>query len=162
MTKEFGYREINSGKVVAKILRIPAVPKTPRDKFQRSAWRLISSKSGPSKLASALLKEVNESDEKALIDGIRQRETIKRLRELAAPIKIALMYVYTPPHISYRFYQQRQREQLSIDAFLELYNSPVETDVTKLIADADAILYNWTGKLPYEQAVRKLMQELQR
>jgi hypothetical protein len=71
------------------------------------------------------------------------------------------MYVYTPPHIAYRFYEGRGADNLSIDEFLKLYNSPVEADVKKLIVDADAILYNWTGKLHYERAVRKLMQELQ-
>jgi hypothetical protein len=97
-----------------------------------------------------------------LIDGIRQRETIDRIREMAAPTKVALLYVYTPPHISYQFYEDRSGHELSIDGFLRLYNSPVETDVKKLIVDADAILYNWTGKLHYEHAVRKLMQELQK
>jgi hypothetical protein len=103
---------------------------------------------------------VKQSKLKNFLDGIRQEETIKSLRELATPTKIALMYVYTPPHISYLFYEQRSGEHLSIDAFLKLYNSPVEADVKKMIADADAILYNWTGKLHYEQAVRELMQEL--
>jgi predicted NUDIX family phosphoesterase/dephospho-CoA kinase len=161
LTDEFAYYEINSGQVVAKLLRIPPVPSTPRDKFQSRSWRLISSKRGPSRLAAALLKEAEQSEQKALIDGIRQKETIERLRELAAPTKVALMYVYTPPHISYRFYEGRSGNNLSIDEFLKLYNSPVEADVKKLIVDADAILYNWTGKLHYEHAVRKLMQELQ-
>ena len=96
-----------------------------------------------------------------MIDGLRQKETIERLREFAAPAKIALMYVYTPPHISYRFYEGRSGEHLTTEEFLKLYNAPVELDVQKLIVDADAILYNWTGKLHYEDAVRKLMQELQ-
>ena len=161
LTEEFVYHEINSGQVVAKLLRIPPVPSTPRDNFQNRSWRLISSKSGPSRLAAALLKETEQSEQKALIDGIRQRETIQRLRELAAPTKVALMYVYTPPHIAYRFYEGRSGDDLSIDEFLKLYNSPVEADVKKLIVDADAILYNWTGKLHYERAIRKLMQELQ-
>jgi predicted NUDIX family phosphoesterase/dephospho-CoA kinase len=162
LNQEFGYREINSGRVVAKLLGIPAVPNTSRETFQRRSWRFISSKRGPSRLASALLGEVKRSGEKALIDGLRQKGTIEALRRLAAPAKVALLYVYTPPHISYMFYQQRCGEQLSVDAFLKLYNSPVEADVNKLIADADAVLYNWTGKLRYERAVRKLMQELQK
>ena len=161
LTQEFGYREINSGQIIARLLGIPPVPSTSRETFQRKSWRFISARPGPSRLASALLKEVNQSEQKALIDGIRQKETIVKLRELAAPTKVALMYVYTPPHISYLFYEQRSGK-VSIDAFLKLYNSPVETDVKKLIAVADAILYNWTGKLHYEHAVRKLMQELQK
>lgn len=160
MTKEFGYTEINSGRVVAKLLGIQPVPATPRDKFQRKAWKLIHSKRGPKRLASALIKEAKQSEQPALIDGIRQKETIENLRALAAPITVALLYVYTPPHISYDFYRDRSGEPLSLETFLRLYNSPVESDVKKLIADADAILYNWTGKLSYERAVRSLMQEL--
>ena len=162
LTKEFEYHEINSGQVVAKLLRIPPVPITPRATFQRRSWRFISSKRGPSRLASALIEQSEHSDKKVLIDGIRQRETIDRLREMAAPAKVALLYVYTPPHISYQFYEDRSGHELSIDAFLKLYNSPVEADMKKLIVDADAILYNWTGKLHYEHAVRKLMQDLQK
>jgi predicted NUDIX family phosphoesterase/dephospho-CoA kinase len=160
LTKEFGYTEINSGQVVAKLLGIQPVPLTPRGEFQRKAWKFIHSKRGPKRLASALIKEAKQSEHPALIDGIRQKETIENLRALAAPIKVALLYVYTPPHISYDFYQDRSGEQLSLETFLRLYNSPVESDVKKLIADADAILYNWTGKLSYERAVRLLMQEL--
>ena len=111
-------------------------------------------------MASALLKEAGLSEQPALIDGLRQTETIEILRTLAAPTKVALLYVYTPPHISYTFYKERSGEPVSAEAFLKLYNSPVESDVKKLISVADAILYNWTGKLSYERAVRMLMQEL--
>jgi hypothetical protein len=51
---------------------------------------------------------------------------------------------------------------LDIHDFLKLCDAPVESDVKKLISEADAVLYNWTGKLKYERAVRKLMRELKR
>jgi predicted NUDIX family phosphoesterase/dephospho-CoA kinase len=159
---EFGYQEINSGQVLAKLMGIPPVPDTPRAQFQRKAWRFISSNRGSQRLAAALLEHAGDPDRQVLIDGIRQRETIEWLRQLAAPSKVSLLYVYTPPHISYQFYEDRSGKHLAIDAFLKLYNSSVEAEVKKLIADADAILYNWTGKLHYERAVRKLMQELQK
>lgn len=161
LTREFGYEEINSGRVMAGLLGIPPVPTTPRDNFQQKAWRFIHSKRGPQRLAKALIDLAQQHEKTPLIDGIRQRDTIDYLRQYAAPVKIALMYVYTPPHISYRFYEDRSGKKENIDAFLKLYNAPVEADVKKLIVDADAILYNWTGKLKYEQAVRQLMQELQ-
>lgn len=162
LTAEFDYSEVNSGKVMAALLHIPAVPQTPRAEFQTKAWSFISSPDGPSRLASALAEAADQASGRVLIDGIRQRETIEALKQLAGPVKIALLFVYTPPHIAYQFYEERSGGRMSISTFLELHNAPVETDVKKLIADADAILYNWTGRLSYEQAVRKLMEELQK
>jgi predicted NUDIX family phosphoesterase len=77
LTKEFAYHEINSGRVVAKLLRIPPVPKTSREQFQKRSRRFIFSKHGPERLASALLQEVQKSETKSLIDGIRQKDTIE-------------------------------------------------------------------------------------
>ncbi|HXJ15540.1 MAG TPA: HTH domain-containing protein [Candidatus Limnocylindrales bacterium] len=157
---EFGYNEVNSGQVLAELLGIPPVPKTDRGEFQKHAWKFIRQKNGPAKLARSLIAKANESSGHALIDGIRQRATLEQLRIQASPKAVAVLFVYTPPHIAYKFYHGRGGHRLAISQYLRLREAPVELEVRKLIADADAVLYNWTGKLKYEQAVRKLMIEL--
>ncbi|WP_158789130.1 HTH domain-containing protein [Granulicella sp. L46] len=158
LTAEYGYSEINTGRVMAKFIKMPPVSSTTREVFQDKAWAFIQRNRGPERLAAALLKEAKRVDGHVLIDGIRQRATVEALKKLAYPTKIALLFVYTPPHIAYEFYLGRGGLTVKIEKFLKLCDAPVEADIKKLIADADAILYNWTGKLKYEQAVRKLMQ----
>jgi len=160
LTREFGYAEINSGRVMARLLGIPPVPGSKREEFQERAWRFINRRDGPRRLAAALFRSAQESKQAVLIDGIRQRTTLDDLRRRAGPRSVAILYVHTPPHIAYQFYQERRKRPLHIDKFLALWDAPVESEVKKLIAIADAVLYNWTGKLRYEHAVRQLMQEL--
>ena len=160
LTQEFGYSEINSGRVLARLLRIPPVPQTSRSDMQERAWRFIRRKDGPRRLAAALLHSAHESQQAALIDGVRQRTTLDALKDLAVPESVAVLYVHTPPHIAYQFYRDRRNRPINIEQFLALRDAPVESDITKLIAIADVVLYNWTGKLSYEHAVRQLMQEV--
>jgi len=53
---EFAYEEINTGQVVAELMRVPPVPRTPRSEFQALAWEFISQPDGPERLASRLLE----------------------------------------------------------------------------------------------------------
>jgi predicted NUDIX family phosphoesterase/dephospho-CoA kinase len=161
LTREFGYTEVNSGRVMARLLNIPPVPGTSREDFQERAWKFISRRDGPRRFAAALFRDAEESGQTVLIDGIRQRATLDEIKRLARPKPVAVLYVHTPPHIAYQFYQERRNRPLDIDKFLTLRDAPVEVDVRKLIAIADAVIYNWTGKLKYEHAVRRLMKELE-
>ena len=83
LTQEFGYREINSGQVVARLLRISTV-QSRQEKLQRKSWRFISSERGPSDWHLPSLKAVKQSEQKALIDGIRQRNHRKSSRNRRA------------------------------------------------------------------------------
>lgn len=162
LKKEFGYSEINSGRVMADLLGIPPVPTTAREEFQQRAWSFIQRQQGPRRLAERLFQAAAQANENVLIDGVRQRATIEELMRLAAPRRVAVLFVHTPPHIAYQFYQERRNRPLDIHKFLALCDAPVELEVKKLIAIADAVLYNWTGKLRYEHSVRKLMEEIHR
>jgi predicted NUDIX family phosphoesterase/dephospho-CoA kinase len=162
LIQDFKYTEINSGCVVADLIKIPPVPETTREQFQKQAWEFIKRPTGPAKLARALLRQAKASTPPILIDGIRQRTTLNELRKQAGRGKIAVLFIHTPPHIAYKFYADRSQGGLDFGEFLRLCDAPVEADVRKLISVADAVLYNWTGKLKYEQAVRSLMAEVQR
>jgi predicted NUDIX family phosphoesterase len=160
LKREFGYTEVNSGRVVAEILGIPPVPQTPRDVFQEQAWRFIQQPGGPLRLAQAVWSRVqDEANDKVLIDGIRQRATLCELRKLAGERRIGLLFIYTPPNVAYRFYKGRSRKGISIHEFLKVSDSPVEAEVRGIIEMADAILYNWTGEPMYKDAIRRLMKD---
>jgi predicted NUDIX family phosphoesterase/dephospho-CoA kinase len=161
LTTDFGYQEVNSGRVLAKLLAIPPIPRTSRDKFQEQAWRFISTKTGPKRFATALLESASRVDDVALIDGIRQKATLDELRRLSTT-PLAIVFVYTPPHIAFQFYSGREDQAMTIHDFLRLYDAPVEAEVKKMLSSADAVLYNWTGKVQYERVVRQMMRELAR
>jgi predicted NUDIX family phosphoesterase/dephospho-CoA kinase len=159
---DFGYQEINSGKVVASILGIPPVPTTPRLEFQEKAYRFIREEGSPHRLAEGLWNAAKDAaSDRILIDGIRQKETVEELRMLASGSRgIGLLYVHTPPDIAYRFYCGRQSTAIDMHDFLRMREAPVERDVEALIAVSDAVLYNWTGQREYRRVIRELMSHM--
>jgi predicted NUDIX family phosphoesterase len=161
LKEEFGYVEINTGRVMAELLGIPAVPETSRPEFQIKAWRFIQSPDGPRRLAARLVEMVSIADApRILVDGIRQRVTLDLIRNLLRPRRVGVMFVQTPPDVAYSFYNQRRAQGASISDFLTARSAPVETEVGDLIKSADAVLYNWTGKPDYRRAIRLMMKDL--
>jgi len=161
LKEEFGYSEVNSGQVIADLLGIPPVPATPRIAFQEAAWAFIDGEGSAERLAQAIWSRVLSIDkDRVLIDGIRQRATIRSLQRLAGTRRIGLLYIHTPPDVAYQFFCNRQGPAASIHDFLALREAPVEREVESLIGECDAVLYNWTGQKQYRQVVRNLMQAI--
>ncbi len=161
LSRDFGYAEVNTGKLVADLLSIPPVPKTKREVFQKKAWKFIQKKKGPQMLAEAIWRKVKELDNpKILVDGIRQKATFQELCRLAGRRRIGLLYVHTLPDIAFKFYKRREGNGISIHDFLRLRDASVELEVGEMIESSDAILYNWTGRLRYQNVIRSLMQKL--
>ena len=74
LKSEFGYQEINTGRVVAELLDIPPVPQTPRREFQQKAWQFIHRSDGPVRLARSLAEIArNMNSGRLLVDGLRQK-----------------------------------------------------------------------------------------
>lgn len=161
LKNRFGYHEINTGQVVADLLGVPPVPSTGRTEFQQLAWQFISNPAGPRRLANALLKIARNLDgERILIDGIRQQATLETLKGIANGMKLGVIFVHTPPDQAFSFYANRIVQGASMSDFLEIRGADVEAEVEGLISSADAVLYNWTGKLQYQEAIESLMKEL--
>jgi predicted NUDIX family phosphoesterase/dephospho-CoA kinase len=161
LKSDFGYEEINSGQVVAQLIGIPAIPKTARLDFQERAWRFISEKQGPKKLANELYKIAqNMNTDRILIDGLRQKATLNELKKLAGKTKIGTIFVSTPADLAYNFYSERIAQGASIDKFLAARGSPVEMEVENLISIADVVLYNFSGRFQYRETIQALMQDL--
>ena len=163
LTREYGYREINSGKVLARLMRVPPVSEADRKAFQERSWIFISSEEGPRLLADAFLEEIHEIEsDRILIDGIRQRTTLNHLRDNLKTVgkRLGVIFVHTPPDIAFEFYNSRQVVPVSIQDFLAIRESPVERDTYDMIGMADAVLYNWTGRPIYCELVHRFMGEV--
>lgn len=161
LKKDFGYKEVNSGEVLAKLLKIPAVTEANRNEFQDRAWKFIKEEHGPRTLAEAMWEEAQGlSTDKILIDGIRQKSTLEQLKKLAHPTPIGLLFVHTPPDISFKFYANRTASSTNIYDFLKVREAPVEQEVEDFIEISDAVLYNWTGRTSYRMAIHELFSQI--
>ncbi len=161
LRNDFGYEEINTGQVVAELLGVPPVPCTPRPEFQRLAWDFISSSDGPERLAKRLLAIAREKNSpRILVDGLRQRATLESLKQAADGTRIGIVFVNTPADQAYTFYADRIEQGATMGEFLTVRSAPVEREVQGLIAMADAVLYNWTGRPQYRETIKALMAEL--
>ena len=157
----FGYQEVNSGKVLASILRVPPVPKTRRMDFQMQAWNFISKTSGPEELGREIARIVNAMDsDRIVVDGIRQRATIEHLKTMCGGRRIGIVFVQTPPDLAFNFYSDRVAQGATIVDFLAARDADVEQEVDRLISKADAVLYNWTGTFQYREAICSMMEQL--
>ncbi len=155
LSEEFGFRELNSGRVLARLLKIRPVSHQTRAAFQKAALRFIQSKKGPERLAKALAKTIIRSSVPTVVDGLRQKATYQDLVRQANR-RTAIVYVHTLPDIAYRFYAGRSRSSLTFREFLQLRDARVERDVIHFLKIADAVIYNWVGKPSYLRTVRML------
>lgn len=158
-----GYKQINSGQVLADLLGIPAVPTSNRADFQKAAYEFILRPDGPRILADALANAAKKMTcERIVIDGIRHPETLAELKDMLED-PLALLYVYTPPDVAFAMYQMREDHGIGgidFDTFVDLYNAPVEGQVRYIIQDADVILYNWLGLSEYERTINDMLTKL--
>lgn len=160
LCREFGYEEINSGRVLANLLHVPPVPKMARETFQTKAYDFISDEKGPCTLAKAIWQEIQSIGAlRCLVDGIRQPSTLSELRNCAGQTPIKVIFVHATPDICYKFYKERESDDISIFKFLNIQNAPVERQVREMIGLSDAVLYNWTGRHEYRSAVGNVMRE---
>ena len=156
----FGYKVINSGKILARMLDLPPIPRTGQERFQEFATKFITSRNGPRRLARAICNAADSrSNPRIVIDGVRHRETLNFIKQFSSR-DVALLYVQAAPDIAYKLYSSRENNKITANRFFELYSAPVESDVRYLINDADAIVYNWTGKDEYDVALDELSTRL--
>jgi predicted NUDIX family phosphoesterase len=161
LTSEYQYSEVNSGRVIARLMGVPPVPETPRPVIQTMAHEFISAPGGCQRLSEGLYEEaLRLASDRVLIDGVRQIATLHGLQSLAAPLKVGVVYVYTTPDVAYQLYRRRELPDATIGDFLQVWESPVEEEVPVLLRDADAVLYNWFGRSGYVSVIRELMREV--
>jgi hypothetical protein len=154
--------EVNSGRILARLIGVPPVPETPRVQFQESAQAFIRGELGPTLLAYALVDEAKRlGASKIVIDGIRHPATLSALKEHAKR-PVAVVYIHTPPDVAYELYASREMaaDARSPAEFAAIQNAPVESMIRYLIDEADAVVYNWFGVEDYRFVVKQLIEEL--
>jgi dephospho-CoA kinase len=157
LNNRFGFRPVNSGRVLAKLLKQPPVTNATRSAFQQKALRFIQRPDGPKRLAAAIASEVLNGDERpVVIDGLRQRTTFNELCKAVAPNRVAVVCVHTLPDIAFQFYLTRSPAKASFDDFLALRDAEVERDLVKFLRISDAAVYNWVGWAAYTKTIRTL------
>ncbi|NOS70152.1 MAG: NUDIX domain-containing protein [Verrucomicrobia bacterium] len=157
---DYNYSEVNSGRTLAGLLRIPPVPQTPRLEFLSKALKFIKTPTGPDRLATAMWEKAKAlGQSRVLVDGIRNRATLDALRRVAGSSRLALIYIHTPADIAFDFYIEREGKPISIEEFIQIRESSVESEVVEMIEDADAVLYNWTGKPNYKQTIHAMIRD---
>jgi predicted NUDIX family phosphoesterase/dephospho-CoA kinase len=162
LKEEYGYSEVNTGKLIAEIIKLPPVPETPREIFQKSAWEFISKKKSPQIFAQKIIDEINKHPSpRILVDGIRQRDTLAYLKKMLSPKNVGCLYIQTPPDLAYEFYISRERSDFTIMDFLNVRHAQVESEVGGMISESDTVIYNWVGLTNYRTTVRKLIDSLQ-
>lgn len=163
LSKSFGYTEINSGRVLAQLLRLPPVPQTPRSVFQEKAWAFIQHPGGPASLADAIITAAKRSGQaRVVIDGIRQRATLNEIR-MRAGLPVAVLFVHAAPDLAYALYTDREQQRqgaLDPSSFMRLLSAEVEADVPFMMSEADAVIYNWSGEAGYGHALGAMAEEL--
>jgi predicted NUDIX family phosphoesterase len=162
LRSDFSYTEINSGRVVAELLGVqPLDTEQGRAAFQDKAWSFIQSADGPSRLAEALLDRADQiRGGRVLIEGIRQRATLKALLGSPGDRRIGTVFIHTPFNVAFEFYRHRAGGMSSIYEFIAARGKPVELEVGGLVEFADAVLYNWSGEGAYKKMIHRLMADL--
>ena len=160
LVKAYGYVEVNSGRVLGQLISMPPVSEKTRESFQKAAHDFIITKDGPFQLAGAIWKELMEkTSDRILIDGIRHRKTLEELRKLALPRRMGLVFVHTPVHVAFDFFRSKMGD-LTIHDFIRLRKHPVEEEADGMIAIADAILYNWRGRVDHRRTIQLMMSQM--
>ncbi len=161
LKEDYGYTEINSGQILAELIGVRPVPKTPRKLFQSRALKFISQKKGPAHLAAAILRKAKlYGSRRILVDGLRQVETLSAIRKQARKAKIGVLYVHTSPDLAYKFHTEREMGDTTINEFFSQRDDDVERDVENMLPQADGVLYNWQGRPMYRKSIHAMMNEL--
>lgn len=153
----FGFQEVNSGRVLARLLDMNPVSHQTREIFQRKALKFIRREDGPRLLAKEIARLATKSpNQRVVLDGLRQRKTFDELAALVGRQSLAVIYVHTSPDIAYSLYSDRARKAISFDEYARLCDAEVERDVIAFLPLADAVIYNALGYTAYLHTVRSM------
>lgn len=139
LAKEHGYRVISASSVLRRILRMEDIGEHRRLEFQEIALKFINTEEGPAKLAAAIAEEVGNGQGIAVIDGVRQINTLNSLR--GALPRLMVLYVDCPRDFACRNYQIRV-PGAAVTQFAAIREHEVEAELPLFRYQADAILNN--------------------
>jgi hypothetical protein len=141
----------------------PPIREIGRREFQARALDYISKSDGPEKLAAIIERRINlAGGEHCIVDGIRHLATFERLESFLGE-NVCLIYVQTPPDVAYDMYRAREAQTaltFSYRDYLEIYDAPVESEITSLGRKAHILLYNSFGIEAFRRTLDELSERL--
>lgn len=139
LSERHGYRVVSASASLRRILKMQDIGEHRRLEFQTIALKFISTEDGPADLARAIAGEIGKEKGIAIIDGVRQLNTLTALRN-ALP-NLMVVYVDCPRDLACQNYQTRL-PGASVTQFAAVREHEVEAELPLFRYEADAILNN--------------------
>jgi predicted NUDIX family phosphoesterase/dephospho-CoA kinase len=154
LEERFDYSLISTGKVIQDLIHCASIASIGRKAFQDVAFSFIRSSDGPRRLADAIYNRINEDNSRRhVIDGIRNLSTFQLLKERLKG-DISLIYVESGIDDSFEFYRQREEKNVDTRQFYAYVQHPVESEIVRLIEEANVIIYNQGNRTQYLNTVK--------
>ncbi len=154
---------INSGEVLQNLMGSPPIGEIGREEFQIRANKFIHGNGGPEKLADNISDEIRRHDEpRCIIDGIRHPSTYERL-SCNLNRMITLLFVQTPPDVSYEMYRLREaKDELNFTfrKFTKIYDALSEREIQSLGRNAEMYIYNEFGMDSFRRTLEEISRHL--
>lgn len=133
---------VSTRKCVAKIIGIKNFGTKNRNRFQEKAAKLISTKSGVTRLAKEIIEQIKKTKKTCvIIDGVRNLATYNILK--ATYPKMNLVYIDVPRDTAYILNRNRSGgRKVSIHEFRESRHHDVEKEISLFKTRADVYLFN--------------------
>jgi hypothetical protein len=148
LSQKLDWPLIRSGVLLQEIMGTPSMSEIGRREFQARAFDFIRADGGPERLSAAIEARVRKiGREQCIIDGIRQLSTYEKL-STRFDGSVGLIFVQTPPDVAYDMYRSREVQgtlTFSYREFLEIYDAPVEAEISSLGRKAHVYIYNSFG-----------------
>ena len=163
LSQRFKWPLINSGRILQDLMEAPPISEIGRLEFQARALDFIRVDGGPGRLASRIAERVNDlGGAKCVVDGIRHLTTFEELSTKFGG-DVGLVFVQTPPDVAYEMYRAREAAsalEFNYRDFLELYDAPVESEISSLGRKAQIYVYNSFGIEAFRRTLDEVAQGL--
>jgi predicted NUDIX family phosphoesterase len=148
LSQKLGWPLLKTGMLLQQLLGAPSMSEIGRREFQKMAFDFIRTKNGPLRLAEVVATKVRETAApRCVIDGVCHLATFEPLERILAE-SVGLVFIQTPPDVAYDMYRVREAAnelEFSYRDFLEIYDAPVESEISSLGRKAQALVYNSFG-----------------
>lgn len=163
LSQKLGCPLINTGALMRELMNISPDAEIDRRDFQARAYAYICAEGGPQRLAALISARVKAlGAERCVVDGVRHLATYESLVSLLGET-VSLVFVQTPPDVAYEMYRVREVQgtlTFSYRDFLEIYDAPVESEITSLGRKAHAYVYNSFGMEAFRRTLDELVMRL--
>jgi predicted NUDIX family phosphoesterase len=165
LSYRLGWPLLKSGALLQELMQTPPIAEIGRREFQTRAFDFIRREGGPERLAAFIAQRARElGAARCIIDGIRHLATYEHL---AADLggDVVLLFVQTPPDVAYDMYRAREAQPtltFSYREFLEIYDAPVESEISSLGRKAQLYVYNSFGVEAFRRTLDEVAAKLSR